>query len=138
MSILLMITGTTCNTLGYIFANEHRLHPVATNLIRGFVTTIITYLIGRRLSIDLTFPSAHNFKYQNIRNAIMLNQGLVYSWVQFYLPLPVAVTLQATSPIFATIFDRLINNNRLNKAQVGWLVVAFVGVLLTANGELIF
>ena len=68
----------------------------------------------------------------------MLNQGLVYSWVQFYLPLPVAVTLQATSPIFATIFDRLINNNRLNKAQVGWLVVAFVGVLLTANGELIF
>lgn len=133
-----MISGTTCNSLGYIFVNEHRFHPIATNLIRGFIAIIVTYLIGRFYNIDLTFPSAWNFKYQFFRNCIMLNQGLVYAWSQFYLPLPVAVTLQATSPIFATVFDRLINNVKLNQTQSFWLVVAFLGVLLTANGNYIY
>ena len=111
---------------------------MTTNLIRGFTSTLITYLIGRQLKIDLSFPSPHNFKYQLIRNSIMLNQGLVYAWSQFYLPLPIAVTLQATSPIFATIFDRIINKTSINRRQCAWLVVAFTGVLLTANADLLY
>ena len=65
----------------------------------------------------------------------MVVQGWVYGWSMFYLPLPVAMTLTATSPLFASIFDRIINGVKLNKAQVFWLVVAFVGVILTTNGN---
>ena len=104
-------------------------------MIRGITTTVFTYLIARKKGIDLTFPSAHNYKWQNFRNAAMLITTLVYAWSQFYLPLPIAITLMSTSPIFASIFDRLIYGVSLNKIQVFWLSVAFIGVLLTSNGN---
>ena len=64
----------------------------------------------------------------------MVVQGLAYAWVQFYLPLPIVLTLMASSPIFTAIFDKFINGVDLNRAQIICLVVAFVGVVLTANG----
>ena len=67
----------------------------------------------------------------------MVIQGLVYGWSQFYLPLPIALTLTATSPLFAAIFDWLMNGVKLNKAQIAWLIVAFCGVILTTNGNYI-
>lgn len=67
----------------------------------------------------------------------MIFQGLAYAWSQFYLPLPIAVTLQSTSPIFASIFDKLLNNIDLNFRQRIWLLVAFLGVILTSNGAYI-
>lgn len=70
-----------------------------------------------------------------IRNVIMVFQGIVYAWCQFYLPLPIAVTLNSTSPIFATIFDRVLNGVSINRTQAIWLTVAFLGVVLVANGE---
>jgi drug/metabolite transporter (DMT)-like permease len=84
--------------------------------------------------MDLTFKNSHNYKWLTIRNSIMILQGLAYAWSQFYLPLPVAVTLQSTSPIFASLFDKLLNNIDLNFRQRIWLAVAFVGVILTSNG----
>ena len=68
----------------------------------------------------------------------MITQMMTYAWAQFYLPLPVAITLQATSPIFASIFDRLINKIDINFKQCIWLTVAFIGVMLTANGNQIY
>ena len=104
-------------------------------MIRGFTTVIVIFLIARYQKVDLTFPSNHNFKWQFIRNTAILITNVVYSWSQFYLPLPVAVTLMSTSPIFATIFDRIIYGIALNGRQIFWLIVAFGGVLLTANGN---
>jgi len=138
MAILLIVSGTTCNTLGYVFANEHRFHPVTTNLIRGIASVLISYLLSLKFKVDLTFPSPANFKLQFYRNCLMIAQMMTYAWSQFYLPLPIAITLQATSPIFATIFDRVLNNVDINCRQAGWLAVAFVGVLLTANGNQIY
>ena len=135
MAILLMISGSTLNTLGYVYVNERKFHPITTNMIRGITTTVFTYLIARKQGIDLTFPSAHNYKWQNFRNAAMMITTLVYAWSQFYLPLPIAITLMSTSPIFASIFDKLIYGVNLNKIQVFWLSVAFIGVLLTSNGN---
>lgn len=63
--------------------------------------------------------------------------GLIYAWSQFYLPLPIAITLNSSSPIFAAFFDRVIYGARLNRVQVCWLCVAFCGVVLTANGTYI-
>ena len=65
----------------------------------------------------------------------MVIQGLVYSGVQFYLPLPIAVTLTRTGPLFVTIFDRIINKVHINNRQIFWLIIAFIGVGLTANGS---
>ena len=64
----------------------------------------------------------------------MVVQGLAYAWVQFYLPLPIVLTLMASSPIFTAIFDKFFNGVNLNKFQIVSLTVAFVGVILTANG----
>ena len=59
----------------------------------------------------------------------MIVHNLVYAWSQFYLPLPIAITLNSTSSIFASILDKVINNISLNKLQVGWLFIAFMGVI---------
>ena len=84
--------------------------------------------------MDLTYNDSYSYKWLTIRHSIMVLQGLAYAWSQFYLPLPIAVTLQSTSPIFASIFDKLLNNIDLNYKQKMWLTVAFVGVILTSNG----
>ena len=65
----------------------------------------------------------------------MVIQGLAYAWVQFYLPLPIVLTLMASSPIFTAIFDKFLNGIDLNRVQVFWFVIAFAGVILTANGS---
>ena len=134
MAILLMILGPACYSCGFIYSNEHKLHPLTTALFRGVTVVCVTYLIGRQQGMDLTFKNSHNYKWLTIRNSIMILQGLAYAWSQFYLPLPVAVTLQSTSPIFASLFDKLLNNIDLNFRQRIWLAVAFVGVILTSNG----
>ena len=64
----------------------------------------------------------------------MVFQGLVYAWVHFYLPLPIVLTLMASSPIFTAIFDKIIYGVSLNRVQIIWLSIAFCGVILTANG----
>jgi drug/metabolite transporter (DMT)-like permease len=138
MAIILMIFGSSLNSLGYIFSNEHRFHPLTTNMVRGFSSIVISYIIARFMNIDMTFPSAHEYKLEFIRNTLILVQCVTYAWSQFYLPLPVAITLQATAPIFTTIADRVINGVKINPKQGFWLLVAFLGVLMTANGQWIY
>ena len=62
-------------------------------------------------------------------------RGLVYAWVQFYLPLPIVVTLNSASPVFTAIFDAFLFGMHLNRSQKVWLTIAFLGVALTANGK---
>jgi drug/metabolite transporter (DMT)-like permease len=64
----------------------------------------------------------------------MVIQGYVYSWSQFYLPLPIVVTIYAATPVFSALFDWLIFGVGINFKQKVWLAVAVVGVVLTANG----
>ena len=65
----------------------------------------------------------------------MFLQGFVYAWSQYYLPLPIVVTLYASTPVFSAFFDWLVFGISLNKKQQMWLTLAFGGVLLTANGK---
>ena len=134
MAILLMVVGPIFYSMGFVYSNEHQLHPTTTALVRGTTVILTTYILARAFNIDLAFKSPHNFKWQCIRNSIMIVQGLVYAWAQFYLPLPVAITLQSISPIFSAIFDKLLNGVNINRTQTIWLAVAFAGVVLTANG----
>ena len=67
----------------------------------------------------------------------MLIHTFVYAWVQYYLPLPIAITLNSTSSIFIAIFDKIIYKVDLNTKQIIWLKIAFIGVILTVNGNYI-
>ena len=134
----LMVVGVSLFTAAFLYPNEHKFHPVCTGLVRGLAVSIISYLVARRQGVDLTYPSSHNLKWQMLRNGIMVVQGLAYAWVQFYLPLPIALTLMASSPVFTAIFDKLLNGIELNHKQICWLSVAFIGVILTANGNYLY
>jgi len=68
----------------------------------------------------------------------MILQGLAHAWAQFYLPLPIVLTLMASSPIFTTMFDSWLFGVNLNRVQKIWLSIAFMGVILTANGNYLF
>ena len=130
-----MAVGVGFFTISFLYVNEHKFHPVMTGLTRGMAVTFLSYIVGRYKGIDLTYPSGHNFKWQILRNSIMVIQGLAYAWVQFYLPLPIVLTLMSSSPIFTAIFDKILNGVHLNRIQVIWFVIAFVGVILTVNGS---
>jgi hypothetical protein len=63
------------------------------------------FLLGRVKKIPLDMQNTNNFKVLLFRNSIMVTQGLVFAQVQFYLPLPIAATLNSTSPIWIYIID---------------------------------
>jgi len=107
-------------------------------MIRGFSSAVISWVIARFMNVEMTWSSPHEYWLENIRNFLILIQCLVYAWSQFYLPLPVAITLQATAPIFTTIADRIINGVKINPKQGFWLLIAFLGVLMTANGQWLY
>ena len=133
-----MATGSAIFVLGFVYPNEHNFHPVTTTLARGIGVAAVSYFYARWKGDDLTFPSSHNLKWQFIRNSIMILQGLAHAWAQFYLPLPIVLTLMASSPIFTTMFDSWLFGVNLNRVQKIWLSVAFMGVVLTANGNYLF
>ena len=74
-----MSSGISLFTLGFLYPNENQFHPITTGLVRGTSVAVISYLIGRQQGVDMTFPSTHNFKWQTIRNGIMVVQGLAYA-----------------------------------------------------------
>lgn len=134
VAIAMMVGGSSLITLGFVFANERKFHPTVTGIIRGFTAMSVCYIIAIYRGVDLTFGSQNNYKWQLIRNGIMCLQGLVYAWSQFYLPLPIVVTLYAATPIFTAVWDYIVYGVTINQKQKGWFALAFVGVLLTANG----
>lgn len=137
LAIVFMTVGSFLFSTSFVYLNENKFHPVTSALARGVAVTIISYLVARVRGISLSFPSKHNFKWQTIRNSYMVFQGLAYAWVQYYLPLPIVLTLNSASPIFVAVFDSILYGVRLNGAQKGWLSLAFLGVVLTANGNYI-
>ena len=95
---------------------------------------LIIYLISLRQKQDLTFGSPNNFKWSIINSLTVLFCALIYAWCQFYLTQPIIIAINSTSPIFVAIFDKLLYNVSLNRAQTFWLAITFIGVLLAANG----
>ena len=95
---------------------------------------VITYLISLKQKQDLTFASHFNFKWLLVNSIIVLISAIVYAWCQFYLPQPIAIAINSTSPIFVALFDKIFNDVSMTKSQVYWLIITFIGVLLVANG----
>jgi drug/metabolite transporter (DMT)-like permease len=64
----------------------------------------------------------------------MVVQALCFNWSMYYLPLPIAFTINVSSPLFVGIWDWLLYGVKLNYRQICWLMIAFFGVVLTVNG----
>jgi drug/metabolite transporter (DMT)-like permease len=135
IAVILMAMGSMLTTTAYVYANERKYHPFTTVTIRGVVAVIVIYLISLRQKKDLTFANVSNFKWYIANGLTLLIGALIYAWSQFYLSQPVVIAINSTSPIYCAIFDKFLYNVSLNRAQICWLVVTFIGVLLAANGE---
>ena len=65
----------------------------------------------------------------------MVFHNFVYTSSQFYLPLPIAITLNSISPIFVFIYDYFLYGVTINRTQVIFLFVSIFGVIITSNGS---
>lgn len=102
--------------------------------MRGFAVIVLCYIVIRWKGLDLCFRSDHNFKWLLARNSIMVLHNFAYNWSQFYLPLPIAITLGSVSPIFVYIYDYWIYGITINRKQMAFLALSITGVALTSNG----
>ena len=105
MAILLMAVGSVVSSTAYVYANEAKYHPFTTVTMRGVVGIVIIYLVALYEKQDLTFASRNNFKWGFINSLTMLIGVIAYAWCQFYLPQPMAIAINSTSPIFVALFD---------------------------------
>ena len=65
----------------------------------------------------------------------MVLHNFGYTFSQFYLPLPVAITLNSISPIFVYIYDYYLYGVTINRTQIVFLMIAIFGVVVTSNGS---
>ena len=135
LAAFLVMIGSVLYCVGFIYPSQVKIHPVGNAISRGLTLAIITYIYSRFKGIDLTFASLHNLKWQFNRNIIMFFQGMCFSWSLYYLPLPIAFTINNSSPLFVVILDKLFYGIELNRKQLIWLIIAFIGVILTVNGN---
>lgn len=56
--------------------------------------------------------------------------------MQFYIPLTVVHTIYSSGPLLVNLLDYFINGAMLTPKQMIGAAIAFVGVLLIANGNL--
>ena len=66
----------------------------------------------------------------------MASYSLIFAAVQFYIPLTVVHTIYSSGPLLVNLLDYLINGAKLTVKQIVGAAVAFLGVLLIANGNL--
>jgi len=64
----------------------------------------------------------------------MVLEAFGYTTIQFYLPLPICVTLNSISPIIIYIYDYFLYGIAINRKQAIFIMISFIGVMLTANG----
>ena len=107
------------------------------NLIRGVTITATHYLIARYLGLDVDFKGVRNNKYLAIRNLIMLVNQIAYTSMHYVVPVPIINILNISGSIFAFIVDNIMYGTPIHKEQILGIVVGFLGVAVTVNGEVI-
>lgn len=65
-----------------------------------------------------------------IRTLALCITTFVFSIAQFYLPLPILHTINCTAPIFAILFDYLLNGNKLDTRQITGVILTTLGILV--------
>lgn len=71
------------------------------------------------------------------RNVVFVGQAYVMCAIQFYLPLGVIHTIGLLGPISVSIYQYIFDNKKQSFQQILSIILALIGVILTANGRLI-
>jgi len=77
------------------------------------------------------------FTIMGIRHCIVTIHGFAFAEAQFYLPLTIIHTIYCAGPLAIFVMDYFINKVSITGRQLVAALIAFFGVLLTINGELI-
>ena len=120
-------------TVGFIFANDNKMNPIETSLLRGIASVIINYSMTRYY--DMTLEYKYDVTFINLfkRNFFVVLHGLAMGTAQFYLPLPIVHTINFFAPIFIFIIDYFQNGVRINRTQFYCLMSGVLGILCTIN-----
>lgn len=73
-----------------------------------------------------------------IRHILLVLYGFIFAQCFFYLPINVVHTLYSSGPIFVLAIDYLINRIEITRKQMYGAICAFLGVLLTVNGHILY
>jgi drug/metabolite transporter (DMT)-like permease len=87
---------------------------------------------------DKTWLSAASVKYMTVRHLLLTLYSFIFAQSFFYLPINVVHTLYSSGPIFVLAIDYLINRIVITRRQLVGGMVAFLGVLLTVNGHILY
>jgi drug/metabolite transporter (DMT)-like permease len=123
--------------LAFLYANDKKINPVETSLIRGILLMVINFAIIRYYDMGVDFK--YDVTWWNLfkRNGIVVIHGLAITAAQFFLPLPIVHTINFFAPIFIFIIDYFENGVRINRAQFTSLMVGVLGIITTLNDELV-
>jgi drug/metabolite transporter (DMT)-like permease len=105
MSYILFGTSQVLFPLAFIYANDKKMNPIETSLVRGIASVLLNWFIARYYDMTLDFKYDVNFTNLFKRNFIMVIHGLAITMAQFYLPLPIVHTISFFAPIFIFIID---------------------------------
>lgn len=82
----------------------------------------------KQVSLDIVDESQYNWCV--LRSLLICFNIFVFTISQFYVPLPIAHTINCSSPIFGMLFDWWLNSVRLTKRQIQGIVISFVGIAI--------
>lgn len=73
-----------------------------------------------------------------IRHVLLVLYSFIFAQCFFYLPINVVHTLYSSGPIFVLAIDYLINKIVITRRQMIGAAIAFLGVILTVNGHILY
>ncbi len=84
------------------------------------------------------FFTNHNFTLKKVALAALGGVFIVFNWVFLFeayesTSISVATVVYHTQPLYVVLLGALIFHDKITAAKFGWLVVAFVGLILVAD-----
>lgn len=121
--------------LGFMYVSEHNIDSYSSNLSRG---VMLFFFNLPAIIKDKVWLSPESIKCMVIRHLLLTLYGFIFAQCFFYLPINVVHTLYSSGPIFVLAIDYLINKIVITGKQMKGAIVAFLGVLLTVNGHIVY
>lgn len=68
---------------------------------------------------------------------MMMSNGMIISWAQFYLPLPVVHTICCTGSLSVSVWEWALRGKPFTRQLILSMVIVVGGVTLVSNGRAI-
>lgn len=132
-----MVISQVIWPLSFLYPSEQKMNPIETNLTRALVTMLSHFFLIRHFKLGFNLKSSHNFRYNLRRTTITCLHQFMLTGSLFVLPFPIVFTLNSSCVLFVFVLDYYLFNVEINRQQVQGVILGFLGVLLTINGEFV-